>query len=584
MATERFTDTDIRVSEAVARVLEEAGIDMIFGIVGGDSWMLFDALNEHRDTIRAVTVREESLAGVMAEVYGRLTGKPGVIYGQGAWVISNALLGTLEAKLSSSPMLLIADLTDGHPFAHHGYYQTGAGNYGGFDAKATLDGVTKRTTVVTEGPQAVQSVQLAIKHATSGERGPVAVLFSSRALKSKVGPSNVPIIYPTARYIEQHKPAAPDRDIAALAARLAKAKKPVIVAGNGVRISQAYTQLENLAVRWGAPIATSSNGKGVFSEKHDLALGVSGQFGTPLANATIAAADLIIVLGSKLAPTDTANESLDLIDPTRQDIVQVDIEPRNAAWTYPVDQSLIGDIAATLDRLAELDVDHLPSAEEVQHRVTSLHATRDELGWFDDESSFDDHSPLLPERAVKVLNDALPDNAMITCDAGENRLFMMRYFQSGGAGNYLQSAGVGGMGYAIPAALAAKLVDPSRPAVAVCGDGGFGMSMNGIMTALEQDIPIIVVVLNNNVLGWVYNGLGKRRITADLGEYDFAAVARSLGADGSRVSTPEEFSKALAEALASNRPYVIDVAVALDPEHTYLKTVSPLMAGKTSKS
>src|SRR3954451_12729124 len=105
MTTKRMLDREVRVSEAIARVLEDAGIDMIFGIIGGDSWMLFDALNEHRETIRAATGREESLAGVMAEVYGRLTGKPGVVYGQGAWVISNALLGTLEAHLSSSPML-----------------------------------------------------------------------------------------------------------------------------------------------------------------------------------------------------------------------------------------------------------------------------------------------------------------------------------------------------------------------------------------------------------------------------------------------------------------------------------------------
>ncbi|MFC5745297.1 thiamine pyrophosphate-binding protein [Actinomadura rugatobispora] len=584
MATERFTDTDIRVGEAVARVLEEAGVDMVFGIIGGDSWMLFDALNEHKDTIRAVTVREESLAGVMAEVYGRLTGRPGVVYGQGAWVISNALLGTLEAKLSSSPMLLLADLSDGHPFAHHGYYQTGAGAYGGFDAKTTLDGVTKRTTVVTEGPMAVQTVQLAIKHATSGERGPVAVLFSSRALKSKVGPSTVPTIYPTQRYVEQHKPAAPDAGIAELAQRFAAASKPVIVAGNGVRISQAYDQLADLAARYGAPVATSSNGKGVFNEKHELGLGVSGQFGTPLANATIAAADLVVVLGSKLAPTDTANESPDLMDPTRQDMVQIDIEPQNAAWTYPVDQSLVGDLAATLDRLAELDVDTRPSAEVVAERVAAVESARREFGWFDDESSTDDREPMLPERVVKVLNEALPDDAMITCDAGENRLFMMRYFQCAGRGDYLQSAGVGGMGYAIPAALAAKLVDPSRPAVAVCGDGGFGMSLNGIMTALEQDIPIIVVVMNNNVLGWVYNGLGKRHITAELGEYDFGAVARAMGAEGARVSNSEQFAKAMEEALASNKPYVIDVEVALDKEHTYLKTVSPLMSGNTNKA
>jgi acetolactate synthase I/II/III large subunit len=577
MTTKRMLDSEVRVGEAIARVLEDAGVEMIFGIIGGDSWMLFDALNEHRDTLRAVLVREESLAGVMAEVYGRLTGKPGVVYGQGAWVISNALLGTLEAHVSSSPMLLLADLTDGRPFSHHGSYQTGAGNYGGFDAKTTLLGVTKRVTVVQDGPEAVQTVQLGIKHAVSGEPGPVAVLFSSKSLRAKVGPDSVPRIYPTSRYLSQAPTVPADTQLRDLARRLRDAARPVIVAGNGVRVARAFDQLQALAERYALPVVTTGGGKGVFAETHDLALGMCGSNGRPAANRVLADADLVLVLGSKLAPQDTANESPQLIDPERQTLIQIEIEPENASWTYPVDEALIGDLAPTLDRLLELTEDAAADDAVLGARRQVVLDARTEHGWFDVDASLSDAVPLLPERIVKLLSDGLPENAIVACDAGENRLFMMHLFQTKRANSYLQSSGVGGMGYAIPAALAAKLVDPSRPAVAVCGDGGFGMSMNGLMTALEQEIPIIVVVMNNNVLGWVYNGLGKRRIAAELGEYDFAAVARAMGCGGARVNTPGELSAAIAEALAANRPYVIDVATALDEKHTFATTVSPLL-------
>jgi acetolactate synthase-1/2/3 large subunit len=577
MTTDKLLSEDIRVSEAIARVLEEAGIDMVFGIIGGDSWMLFDALIEHKDTVRAVTVREESLAGVMAEVYGRLTGRPGVVYGQGAWVISNALLGTLEAHLSSSPMLLMADLTDGRPYAHHGAYQTGAAFHGGYDAKHTLEGVTKRTIVSHQGPEAVQNVQLGIKHALAGERGPVALLFSQSALKSKVGPNTRPPIYPTSRYLDRPAPVPHDDDLRAALATLRKAKAPVIVAGNGVRVSQAYEQLATVAHKLALPVATSGGGKGVFSEVDDLALGVLGTFGRPVANHVVGQADVVLVLGSRLAPPDTANENPVILDPTRQTFIQIDVEPVNTSWTFPVDAPLVGDLAATLARMVELgDAEGWVDEDVHAARVHALTEAQAEHGRFEVEASSDDQSPLLPERLVKVLIDTLPEDAMVTCDAGENRLFMMHLYQTKKAGKYLQSAGVGGMGYAIPAALAAKLVDPASPAVAVCGDGGFGMAMNGLMTALEQDIPIIVVVMNNEALGWVYNGQGERRITAELGAYDYSAISRSMGCEGAQVSTPQQFAEALEKALASDRPWVIDVSTALTREHSFLQVTSPL--------
>ena len=162
------------------------------------------------------------------------------------------------------------------------------------------------------------------------------------------------------------------------------------------------------------------------------------------------------------------------------------------------------------------------------------------------------------------------------CDAGENRIFMTHYFQTKTPGTFVQAAGVGAMGYAIPSALAAKLVHPDRQVVAVCGDGGFAMTMNGLMTAREQRIPIVVVVFNNSALGWVKHEQEERgtEIASDLGSYDHAAIARSLGCRGWRVETPAGLAPALTEALACGEPAVVDVATSLS--QSYRKVTSPL--------
>src|SRR5919197_4322011 len=185
MAT-RLLDTQVSVPEAIVRVLEQAGIEFVFGMPGGRTGAIFNALYDHRSTIRTVLVREEGLATVMADVYGRLTGRPGVAMGQGAFLLTNAGMGIVEAHLAGSPVGLLSDLSDSAPFSHHAPYQTGTGEYGTWDAKATIAGYTKQVFVAYEAAQAVQQTQLAIKHALAGPPGPVAVLYHSHALNASV--------------------------------------------------------------------------------------------------------------------------------------------------------------------------------------------------------------------------------------------------------------------------------------------------------------------------------------------------------------------------------------------------------------
>ncbi len=570
MAIERMISEELPARVLVARVLAEAGIEYVFGISGGHTGRIIGGLSQYQNQVRMVTVREESLGSVMAEVYGRLTRRPGVLIGQGPWVLGNGLLGTLEAHLSSSPMILLTDFSDAPHFHLHAPYQQASGDYGSWDARRAFGGITKQVMQAHEPLAAVQATQLAIKHAMAGQPGPVAILFSHDALAGTVAPEAQPGLYPTRFYLPPAPPPADAGAVAAAAERILAAARPVVIAGNGVRIAQGYRGLQALAEAAGMPVATTAAGKGCFAETHPLALGVFGTFGTAAANACIGEADLVLVLGSKLSPSDTAWANPRLLDPGRQCFIQVDIEPKNASWTFPAEQVVIGDAAAVLDQLVAAIGGR--GGERRRRAEDRVAAHRKAHGYFDAPQYAADDAPLLPQRVIGELMRTLPAEAIVTADAGENRILMTHYYQTKAAGGFLQAAGTGPMGFGIPAALGAKLVHPDRPVVAVCGDGGFAMTMNGLMTAIEHDIPITVVVLNNNALGWVLHGSGP--FAAEFKDFDHAGIARAMGCRGIRVEAPAALAPALKEALAARVPTVIDVRTSLSV--SFADITSPL--------
>lgn len=559
-------ERDISAPRAIVAALADAGVELVFGMPGGYTGSIFAALHQH-PTIRVVQVREEAIGSIAAEAVGRLTGKPVVVMGQGEWIVGNAGQGLLEALLGSSPVIAITDMSEGGALSHHGYYQSGSGDYGSWDAKNALEAVTKRTFVARDPAQAVQMTQLAIKHATTGTPGPVAVVLPSAALEGKVGPNTSPRLYSSKHYFSAPASSG-EPEITAVAEILQRAERPVIIAGNGVRVSGATAQLATFAEHIGAYVATSAAGKGVYDETAPLGLGVMGTFGTPRANAAVATADVVLAVGTRLGPIDTADETPNLLDPTKQTLIQVDVEPLNAGWTYPAAATLIGDAAAVLSRLttaspARRDPWELPTTPGRQ---------------VDEERALSTDVPLHPQAVIRTLQEEWPRDGVITNDAGENRLFMLHWFKSAGTGGYLMPAGGGGMGYAVPAALGAKIAEPHRPIIAVCGDGGFAVSVSALMTAAQENVPLVVLVLNNAALGWVANGMGKRAVAAHFMDFDHAEIARSMGCEGVRVESPEELRKALVTARTTDRPLVIDVPVNM--ETSFRDIVQPLSSDR----
>jgi acetolactate synthase-1/2/3 large subunit len=549
---------DVPVAHAVVAALADAGIEFVVGIPGGLTGPLWKALCEH-PSIRSVLVRQEAIGSYMAEAAGRLRGKPLVVMGQGEWIAGNAGQGYLESLLGSSPMVVLTEMSDGGMLSHHGPYQCGSGDFGVWDTRKALEGVTKRVLVARHPAQGVQLVQQAVKHSIAGDPGPVAVIFAATALQGTVAAEGVPRVFRSSAYLNVAPPHADDAQVSAVCTLLEEAQRPVIIAGNGVRVSQACAELLAAARALDAAVVTTAHGKGVIDERDPLAGGVMGAFGWPSANDLVAEADVVLAIGTKLGTMDTIDGNSRLLDPSRQHVIHVDVEPLMVGWTTPASTPVVSDAAAFLRAVRGATTGTLPArARPAAARVAELRHPSD------DPAFTDDALPFAPQRIIAALNRCVPDDAIVTCDAGENRLFMMRWYESKRPGGYLQPAAGGGMGHAIPAALGAKLVHPECPVVAVCGDGGFAMAMHGLMTALEEDLPISVVVLNNQALGWVKHGMGAKAVASEFRDFDHAAIARAMGCDGVRPTSAAELDAAIERVGCQARTVVIDVPTGLD--------------------
>jgi acetolactate synthase-1/2/3 large subunit len=564
----------MQACQHMCEVLIEAGIDHVFGIPGGGTGPLFNAIHDHRDKLRFILTRHEQAASIMADVYGRLTGKPGVVLGQGVFIGSSGAFGLMEAFMSSSPMVALTDTSEGGVFAQHGAYQGGSGEYGAVDLPALFKAITKYTTYATTPKEAVQGLQLAIKHATAGRPGPTCVLLRRDAVVGEVDVQAPPRLLPTAGYLRGSPQPAAAPDVEQALQLLLRAERPAIIAGNGVHMAKAYDELRALAEFLGAPVATGAKGKSAFPEDHPLAVGLMGTFGQQAANAAVAEADVLLIVGCHLSPNTTRRENPELIDPTRQRLIQIDIDPRNAGWIFPTAVNLVGDAKAVLRQLLEgarrLD---LPQAPQAARRQERLQERKRALGFHSAPELFADDVPIRHQRLIRIMNDTLEPSTILTMDAGKNRLFMIHHYRPRQVGTMLVPGGIAGMGWAPPAAVAAKLLHPERTCVSVSSDGGFAMSLHVLSTALQYHAPVIFVVMNDSALGWVRDDRLDRPEIAEYIDTDFAAIARGFGCQGVRIDKPQDIAPALEKAKTATVPTVIDVVVSRD--ESYRKVTTP---------
>lgn len=557
----------VKTNEQVVRTLLDCGIDRGFTLPGlGVTWSL-PAFYEMRKEFDVVLCRNEWIASIMAQVTGRLTGRPSVLMGQGPWLSTMGAVGILEAHFAGSPMVVLTETSDYDGYGQMGCYQTMTGDYGGADVMAALKPITKYCTYATSPEEAVYGVQLAAKHASLPRTGPAAVVMKTPIVRAEMAAAPKPVLYPSAGYL-LHTPARPDRAaVEQLAALIDRAERPVIVAGNGVVAAGAGERLQALAERIGAMVVTSYNAKGVIAETTPVCAGMLGTWGHKAANRVLAAADLVVMLGASMGPDYTRFRDPGLIRPGEQVLVQVDVDPRNAGWVYPVDLAVTGDVGDVLDLLGEIGL----SAGKAAARTGAGVALKRAHGY--------DELPDLPAAqgtvhhtdVVRGLQAFLGPDDLVALDAGAQRIWATFGLRMPYPGQLLVPGGTGVMGWGGPAATAAKMVHPGRRVTCLAGDGGFMMTLQVLPTAVQRELDVVYMVSNNAGLGMVRDNLGARRIAVDFNDVDFARVAEGMGAKGLTVYHPGDIRDALEEAHGMGGPVVVDVKV--DPEASHHQAV-----------
>ncbi|RPI93739.1 MAG: thiamine pyrophosphate-binding protein, partial [Spirochaetales bacterium] len=339
------------------------------------------------------------------------------------------------------------------------------------------------------------------------------------------------------------------------------AKDPVIIAGTGIHRGRAHAELRALAELLGIPVATSYMGKSAIPETHDLALGTMGAVGQKAANEKITSADVLLVVGSCLAPENTKMLAPDFIRPVAQKIIQIDIEPRNAGWTYPIEIGVTSDA-----RLALIEIANAVKSKRVKYdvkkRVADILKFKTEMKYFDEEVRRSEDIPLAPERVVHEFNKAATAEDLVVLDGGNNRIWVTHHFKSLGAGQVFAPGGAAGVGYAPPASVAAGILNPGKKVFCFSGDGGLMMQLYSLEMARQYNVPVTFMVLNNSCLGNVMDYQAhERRVMTQYPTSNFAAIAKGVGIDGVRIEKPGEIAPAIAKARANEGPMLLEFIV-----------------------
>lgn len=552
---------------ALVRTLQECGATHAFTLPGlGITWML-DEFYEVRDKLRVVLTRSEQIASVMAQTYGKLTGRPGVFMGQGPFASSTGAFGILEAQFSGSPMVVLTDTSCYDGFGMYGVYQTMTGDYGAADVRTVLGTMTKYCAYATEPHEAVYGLQLAFKHAQLPRMGPAALVLKSPIIRREMPDQQRVKLYGSEGYL-RHAPARPDAAaVAELATMIAGARCPVLVVGQGVQTDETRALLADLAARAGLAVATSYNGKGAIDETCTVAVGMLGTWGSKSANRMLGQADVVVALGASLGPDYLRFRDEGLIDPTRQRIAQVDVDARHAGWVYPVELAVTGDAGDVLRMLAE----HALGEGRRDERLAAIGANNRKHGFGVLPEVVARDGTLHYADVVRVLDRTLTPSDMLVLDAGNNRIWVTSQLRLRTPGQLVVPGGIGGMGWGLPAAAATKLVHPGRNVICLIGDGGAAMTLSALATCVQNELPITVIVANNQGLGMVRDNMKDRRIAVDFSAMDFAMIARGMGCDGIRVDRADALGDAIAagrEAASAGRTTVIDVAI--DPAASHV--------------
>ena len=532
------------VGRLIADALATAGVRWAFTVPGESFLELLGALPAAG--IAVVATRHEGGASFMAEAVGQLTGQPAAVLGTRTVGAANMSIGIHTARANSTPLVALLGQVQRSHLGREAFQES--------DLVATFGGLAKWAAQIDDPAAAAAQLGEGLSLMLSGRPGPVLLSLPEDVLGQPVPARSRVSIAPA------EPPAPPDADVEEVLALLAAANRPVILAGGGVLAAGARDDLVALSERLAVPVMAAWRRPTAFPNDHPHYLGMTG-YGAPASvRARLDEADALLVIGSRLNEIATFDYR---IPRPRQRWAHVDLEPRAApvAGLRRANIPLAADAGAFLRvALEQARSYHPPKA-----RLTAAAADRE--AYLAASALPEDPSwrgpGIQPAHVVNVLQRVAPPNTILTSDAGNFSLWLARGFRFGSAHGFLGPTS-GAMGYGLPAAIAASLCAPDRPVVALVGDGGMAMTMSELETAVRSGARPVVLVFDNRRYGTIamhQANEGRAATATELGPFDFAAVARSAGAQGGRITRDAEFEPALRDALAAGRPALLHLEV-----------------------
>lgn len=540
--------------QLVVDYLRSFGVEYVFGVVGGQTLSITDAIID-TPGIEFVHTRHEGAAAVMADAYGRLTGRPAACIATTGPGATNLLTGVGGAFRDSSPAFILTCNNNGENI-----HKDDAQNA---DHVELFKPLTKFSRLVAHGTSIKQAMEEAYVNAMSGNPGPVHLDFARDTIEGIIeNPPVVPDVHPSLSWVTARP--APNRDaLARVAERVLAAERPVIWAGNGVNIAGGGKAVIALAEALDIPIITTFNGIGSVPTGHPLVFGSLTRMGTNLSSRVIQGADLVLALGNSLNAVSTSRWKRAL-----PEVVQVDVDPSMIGRYYgDVTYGVVSDVVSFSDELRAA-VGEQAGAARASRAGWIAELTAAKAQWLED-TVVADASPkgvISPADIVKALRDVAPDDTVLIPDAGNPGIwsFLWEITQPR---SYIKPVGFGNMGFALPSAIASSLIDSERPVLALIGDGSLGMSLGELETLARVGGRVCVVVLNDASYGNIRQEQELhfgRTVGVDFNPVDFAAVARGMGVDGEVVSDLATLKDRVDAALRGDRPVVLDVPLDRD--------------------
>jgi acetolactate synthase I/II/III large subunit len=564
--TEKAAETRI-ASYLLTEYLERLGVEVIFGLCGHTIIALLDALGKSR--IRFVSTRHEQVAAHAADGYARASGKTGVLLTHLGPGLTNACTGVANAALDSIPMVVIAGDVPSHYYGRHPHQEVNL--HQDADQCQIYRPFCKRVYRVDRVEDLPRAMERAFHLAQSGRPGPVLI-----DVPMDVFSADLPVEAFQQLPAPMARPTADAATVARIVEALAAAERPILYAGGGVLSARATSELAALAEALEVPVAHTLMGKGCLPEDHPLLLGQTGFWGLPISNDTCRTADLIVAIGTRLAEANSSSwdpRYTFSIPPTR--LIHIDVDEAEIGRNYPTELGVVADAKLVLGALAA-------AARGKSHRDRGR--LREEIArgrkafaanWDHQWSS--DQYPMRPERILAELRQAVPEDGFIVTDVGWNKNGVAQQFRITVPGTFITPSGLATMGFGPSAVLGVKMAYPDRAAVSLVGDGGFSANPSVIATAMEAELPVVWVVMDNAGFGtiaglesmhygWSFGCMFERCGAAYRADY--ATMARACGARGVMIESAADLGPALREALASNLPTVIQAPMENAPTPT----------------